>query len=163
RQRKEQEAIASFRQALRCKPDYAEAHGNLGNVLKEQGYVLEAADCFREVLRLKSDDAEAAFHLASLSGAGTPAHAPPPYAEHLVDAYAPTFDADLKTLGYRAPQLLREAVLAASGQGPLDILDLGCGTGLCGPLFKDMARTLTGVDLSARMLAKARARGVYDE
>ena len=45
----------------------------------------------------------------------------------------------------------------------LDVLDAGCGTGLCGPLIARYARRLVGVDLSAPMLAQARARNVYDE
>jgi predicted TPR repeat methyltransferase len=52
-----------------------------------------------------------------------------------------------------------DAVAAKS----LDVLDAGCGTGLCGPLVAPYARRLTGVDLSERMLAQARARDVYDE
>jgi predicted TPR repeat methyltransferase len=42
-------------------------------------------------------------------------------------------------------------------------LDAGCGTGLCGPLIAPYVSRLTGVDLSAGMLAKAHGRGVYDE
>ena len=45
----------------------------------------------------------------------------------------------------------------------LDVLDAGCGTGLCGPLVAPYARRLVGVDLSEAMLARARARNVYDE
>jgi predicted TPR repeat methyltransferase len=45
----------------------------------------------------------------------------------------------------------------------LDILDAGCGTGLCGPLIAQYARRLVGVDLSERMLAQADERDVYDE
>jgi predicted TPR repeat methyltransferase len=41
-------------------------------------------------------------------------------------------------------------------------LDLGCGTGLCGPLLRPMTERLEGVDLSGNMLSKARALGVYD-
>jgi len=41
-------------------------------------------------------------------------------------------------------------------------MDLGCGTGLCGQLFRPTAATLSGVDLSSAMVAKARARGIYD-
>jgi predicted TPR repeat methyltransferase len=44
----------------------------------------------------------------------------------------------------------------------LDILDLGCGTGLMGEALRPLKRTLIGVDLSAEMLEKARARGIYD-
>jgi predicted TPR repeat methyltransferase len=46
---------------------------------------------------------------------------------------------------------------------PIDVLDLGCGTGLCGPLLRPVARRLTGVDLSPGMLDKARERGLYTE
>jgi predicted TPR repeat methyltransferase len=45
----------------------------------------------------------------------------------------------------------------------LDVLDAGCGTGLCGSYLAPYARRLTGVDLSAGMLAQAREKKVYDE
>jgi len=57
-------------------------------------------------------------------------------------------------------------MVARSGveaSGTLDILDAGCGTGLCGPLVAPYARRLVGVDLSEAMLARARERSVYDE
>jgi predicted TPR repeat methyltransferase len=57
-------------------------------------------------------------------------------------------------------------MLARSGleaTNDLDVLDAGCGTGLCGPLLAPYARRLVGVDLSERMLAQARARDVYSE
>lgn len=43
------------------------------------------------------------------------------------------------------------------------ILDLGCGTGLCGPFFREQAVKLTGIDLSPKMLEMARAKNFYDE
>ena len=81
------------------------------------------------------------------------------------DSFAASFDSKLAKLSYRAPALVAE-MLAESGVAPsksLDVLDAGCGTGLCGPLVAPYARRLVGVDLSARMLAQARARNVYDE
>jgi len=42
-----------------------------------------------------------------------------------------------------------------------DVLDLGCGTGLIGVAIAPYARNLVGVDLSAKMLAKARDRNLY--
>jgi predicted TPR repeat methyltransferase len=62
--------------------------------------------------------------------------------------------------------LLLDAVmrLAPSGNlGTLDILDLGCGTGLVRSLLRPLARTLTGVDISSNMLKIARQRRVYDK
>ncbi len=43
------------------------------------------------------------------------------------------------------------------------ILDLGCGTGLCGALFKPFASQLIGVDLSEAMLSAAKQKNHYDE
>ncbi len=63
------------------------------------------------------------------------------------------------------PELLRDALTEKIGAAPnrLDILDAGCGTGLCGPLLRPLSRRLVGIDLSDGMLQKARASGVYDE
>jgi predicted TPR repeat methyltransferase len=44
----------------------------------------------------------------------------------------------------------------------LDILDMGCGTGLVGGLVRGLAGRLDGVDLSAAMLDRARAKEIYD-
>ena len=44
-----------------------------------------------------------------------------------------------------------------------DVLDAGCGTGLCGPLLAPYARRLVGVDLSTGMLKQAEAKNVYDQ
>ena len=49
--------------------------------------------------------------------------------------------------------MLADAGVEASRS--LDVLDAGCGTGLCGPLVAPYARRLVGVDLSERMLARA--------
>jgi predicted TPR repeat methyltransferase len=52
------------------------------------------------------------------------------------------------------------------GTAPPDdfaVLDLGCGTGLCAPLFRTWARRLVGVDLAPKMIEQARQRGLYDE
>jgi predicted TPR repeat methyltransferase len=81
------------------------------------------------------------------------------------DAMSGYFDRRLRTsLRYRGPEQIVERLGRAqgSGAGALDICDAGCGTGLLGPLLRPFARVLTGVDLSPKMLDKARERGVYD-
>ena len=87
------------------------------------------------------------------------------YVRHLFDQFATDYDARmLGTLGYRAPMILRElAALVIPGETGLDVLDLGCGTGLSGAAFKDRAGHLNGVDLSPAMIEKARTRGLYDD
>ena len=59
------EAVACYRRALELKPDYAEAHNNLGNALKEQGKLDEAVACYRRALELKPDYAEAHNNLGN--------------------------------------------------------------------------------------------------
>jgi predicted TPR repeat methyltransferase len=80
-------------------------------------------------------------------------------------SFAESFDEVLERIQYRAPALVAQA--AAEVLGPpaarLEILDAGCGTGLCGEHFKPFARRLVGVDLSREMLVKAAARKLYNE
>jgi predicted TPR repeat methyltransferase len=157
------DAGTCFRQALNHRPDYADALFNLTNALAELGRLGEAAACCRRLLGVRPDDPNVRFLHAALTGEGRPATTPPAMVTALFDRYAPTFDDHLTHgVNYQGPQLLREAVLGDPEAQGLDVLDLGCGTGLCGLAFRDLARTLTGVDLSANMLARARARGIYD-
>jgi len=65
-------------------------------------------------------------------------------------------------LGYRGPQRLLE-LIGPAAERCARALDLGCGTGLAGPLLREGRGRLIGVDLSPGMLAKAALRGVYDE
>jgi predicted TPR repeat methyltransferase len=85
----------------------------------------------------------------------------------IFDTFSESFDENLKDLAYRAPQLLEQALERhagpADGNGGLDVLDAGAGTGLCGPYLRLRARSLVGVDLSSGMLEKARERKLYDE
>jgi tetratricopeptide (TPR) repeat protein len=53
------EAITACRQAVRIRPDYAEAHCNLGAVLSDQGKPDEAVAAYRRALRIRPDYAEA--------------------------------------------------------------------------------------------------------
>jgi predicted TPR repeat methyltransferase len=55
------------------------------------------------------------------------------------------------------------AVKRFVAKGGLDILDLGCGTGLAGEHLVSLKGKMTGVDLSPKMLEKAKQRGIYDE
>jgi Flp pilus assembly protein TadD len=47
------------------KPDFAEAHSNLGNTLKELGRLDEALASYRQAIALKPDYAEAHYNLGN--------------------------------------------------------------------------------------------------
>jgi Flp pilus assembly protein TadD len=61
-----EKAIEEYKEALRLKPDYAEAHNNLGMAYREKGLFKEAERAYREAIRLKSDLGEAHFNLGIL-------------------------------------------------------------------------------------------------
>jgi len=159
------EAEQSFRHCVQFKPDYAEAWDNLGYVLQEQGMAAEAIRCYQEALRLRPDFSGTRYLLSALGGAEAPAQAPAEYVRGLFDGYAGHFDTHLgKVLECRIPDYLNQAVRQAipTDRRGLNVLDLGCGTGLCGALVRDLAHVLVGVDLSPQMIEVARAKKIYD-
>lgn len=156
------QARVAYECALQAVPDFAPAHKNLASVLHLLGRTSDAIASYREALRLAPDYAEAQYELDALLGE---AHAAPPthYVAGLFDQYAHEYDAHMTgVLDYGVPQKIRNALVAHLPQTALDILDLGCGTGLSGAVFKDIAHTLTGIDLSPKMIDKARERAIYD-
>ena len=157
------EAIAAYQRAVELRPDHADAFAKLGHALKEQGRILEAMDAYRKATELRPDSPDWRHVLAALSGDTSPTGTPASYVRKLFDLYADEFDAHLvEKLGYHVPEMLLDAVLSVTPGRKFDILDLGCGTGLCGEQFRPHANHLSGVDLSPTMLAKAAARGSYD-
>jgi predicted TPR repeat methyltransferase len=102
--------------------------------------------------------------LAGLTGATVDETQDSAYARAVFEDFAGSFDSTLASLGYLdMPRAMAQAAAVGTGPSGLDILDAGCGTGLCGSLFKPAARRLTGVDISPRMLEKAQALSIYDE
>src|SRR5207244_13082936 len=59
-------AVEYIGRALRLKPDYAEAHNNLGNALRGQRRLAEAEACFREAVRLRPDFGDAHHSLGAV-------------------------------------------------------------------------------------------------
>ncbi len=125
----------------------------------------KAAALYREWLAQEPGNPVVQHQLAACLGDSAPARASDAYVQQVFDAFAASFDAKLEQLHYRAPDLVAQALAQAAGaaQAALDIVDAGCGTGLCGPLLKPWARRLAGCDLSVGMLRRAHARQVYDK
>jgi predicted TPR repeat methyltransferase len=158
-----EEAISAYRKATELKPDYADAFGNLAHALKDQGRFDEAIAAYRKAIELKPDSPDWQHVVAALTGDHSPITTPASYVRNLFDPYAHEFDDHLVgKLHYRVPEQLLDSVLSVAPGGKFDILDLGCGTGLCGVPFRPYARTLIGVDLSPAMIAHANAKGIYD-
>jgi predicted TPR repeat methyltransferase len=160
-----EEAVACFCRAITLRPKHREARRLLALAHCTIGEIDEAVRIFEEWLAEEPDDPIALHMLAACTGRDVPPRASDRYVAEIFDAFAASFEEKLAMLSYRAPALVA-AMLEDSGLAPskrLDVLDAGCGTGLCGPFLIPYARHLTGVDLSAAMLARAKDKSVYDE
>ncbi|WP_265516399.1 methyltransferase domain-containing protein [Nitratireductor luteus] len=153
-------------EAVALVPGWVAGHYRLGEMRAEADDMAGAHDAWRACLRLDpADRLGASLKLelhGALSGLDT---APSAFVETLFDQYAETFDEALvEKLAYRVPELLEQAVLAVV-TGPMQfahVVDLGCGTGLMGERLRRSASFIEGFDLSAEMLRKAEAKGLYD-
>jgi predicted TPR repeat methyltransferase len=135
----------------------------LGAKLVDAGAADASLECFRRLLKFEPDHAPAQHLVAARSGASVERD-PSGYVRKLFDSYADTFDQHLQGLGYTTPQkLMREIRALCTHSGPWDSLDLGCGTGLFGAEMAPRSRRLVGVDVSPKMLERARELTVYTE
>jgi predicted TPR repeat methyltransferase len=164
-QQRSDEAVACFCKAITLRPQDKQTRRLLALAYCKLGEIDKAVNIFKEWLAEEPDDPIARHMLAACSGEETPARASDAFVSLTFDIFAASFESKLAKLSYRAPSLV-SAMLEDSGIPPeksLDILDVGCGTGLCGPLVAPYARRLTGVDLSEGMLRQAHEKHVYDQ
>jgi predicted TPR repeat methyltransferase len=160
-----QQALTAYRQAVMLRPFHFDSYRRLGAALYGWGRIDEAADVYRKWLSLEPDNPLARHLLAACTGEAVPARASDDCVRNIFEGFADSFDQILEGLQYRAPALVAQAAAEAVGTpaARLDILDAGCGTGLCGEHVKPFARRLVGVDLSLEMLKRAGVRRLYDE
>lgn len=155
------EAEVAFSRASELAPQSEIPRLNLGQLFEQTGRRPEAAAVYRDAIKRGINVPLFEHHLAAVTGVATE-RAPDDWVVATFDNFAPTFDEHLRNLRYEVPRHLARKLHDVAGNG-LDIADLGCGTGACGVHLAPLKRRLVGVDLSPRMAAQARARGVYDE
>lgn len=157
-------AAEVLEQTLELAPRWAAAWLALAAAYEKTGRRAEAVAALSRAAELDLDgELGADLHLARLGAAGTPAAAADMYVRGLFDQYADRFEAHLiEKLAYRGPDLLADALARLGAAHFRDVIDLGCGTGLCGLRFRAASDRLAGVDLSPRMILGARAKNVYD-
>ncbi len=165
REKKWQSAACHLQTAVEINPDNPEAQQNFATVLLKVNQAEKAIAHFERCLALQPNNQTVRYTLSALTQTDTPERAPDSYIIELFDHYAEHFDQELiEKLDYQVPQLIHDALVPyINNQSDLHIVDLGCGSGLCGPLLKPYAETLTGIDLSANMLKHAQTKNVYDQ
>jgi predicted TPR repeat methyltransferase len=159
------QALAAFRKGLEVAPEKYDAYHRMASLLYGANRIEEAAQVFREWLAVEPDNDYARHMLASCTQEDIPLRASDSAVRRVFNGFAKDFDEQLQRLQYQAPALVAEGLKRVLGApaGTLEVLDAGCGTGLCGPGLKPYAKRLVGVDLSSEMVKRAEARGIYDE
>ena len=156
-------ALASYRVAVDLGPDFSHPYLNFGRLCEVLGDPPQATACYRRALE-RGVEPDVFSHLLNAVSGTASKRAPAGYVRNVFDEFAAHFDERLiNELGYCIPELLADRVKKHAGGRKLRVLDLGCGTGLCGEHIGKCCDYLAGVDLSPAMLARARARNVYHE
>jgi len=158
-------AFLCQRRAAELAPDDPDQWYALGELAHIEGDRLTARRAYERYLEFEPGDAEVAHMLVALNDLPPPPRAPDESVIQLFDRFAEFYDENMQDdLAYRAPELLIGAIEENWPRPPsgLDVLDLGCGSGLAGELLRPWARFVEGVDISPAMIERARERGCYD-
>lgn len=157
-------AVDVLRGALDIVPDWGAGWFRLGEYLERAGDPTGAAEAWARCVAVQPDDPfGAGLRRDLLRDQPLSDSMPPAFVEMLFDQYAPRFESSLLDhLDYQGPALIADALATVAGLPVARALDLGCGTGLIGPVLRPHCAYLEGVDLSQAMLDEAQEKGVYD-
>lgn len=159
-------AIAELERAVSLDPDLRKTRLALGSAWLDAGEADKAMAILSPLMKPRSAYRAAAEEkLTQAEQLKSLRRSPPGYVRHLFDQFSQHYDRQmLEDLAYCAPAILRRlADLLGCAAAPVDILDLGCGTGLAGEVFKPMARRMDGIDLSPQIIAQAKRKNIYDK
>jgi predicted TPR repeat methyltransferase len=151
-------------QTLDLAPRWAPLWIAFGDMLDKLGRPEDAAAAYEQAMALDPSGALGVpLHLARCGRGPSPEAAPEAYIRALFDDYADHFETHLTgPLSYDGPTLLQRGLSRLGAAHFATVVDLGCGTGLCGARFRATSLHLAGVDLSPRMIEAARAKQIYD-
>ncbi|MEA2116778.1 MAG: tetratricopeptide repeat protein [Thermodesulfobacteriota bacterium] len=159
-----EQAAAYYDKLLNIEPEHVSGLNNFAYLCHLRGEHGRTEELYQRLLHLRPDHPGALHMLAALNGTAdtTPANE---YIQELFDQYSDTFEQSLvEKLEYRVPELLFDLVgRNDTGSSSYEnCVDLGCGTGLAGVMFRPLCNRLTGVDLSEKMVVVAASKEVYD-
>ncbi|MCZ2134569.1 MAG: methyltransferase domain-containing protein [Burkholderiales bacterium] len=160
-QEKFDEAVEWLAEALADDMDDPDAHQGLALIEYQRGNSERALASLDAALKVRPDD-ESLRYLRSVVAGEKPAQQPAAMVRSLFERYANRFDQHLVgALKYRVPQQIAGMIVERFPDRTLNLLDLGCGTGLLGAALGPINGYFVGVDLSHAMIEQARRHGVY--
>lgn len=170
------QAIPCFEKAFELNPIDVELGVQLAKAYRHVGRTSECETVCKKVLETDPDNAEALFFQNAYSKQAShetldriPAEVTRQMYKgksEMPSSLGKSFNDSLTTtLEYKAPEVLNMAVRDQFGtvSKKIDVLELGCGSGLCGSKFSDIANLLIGTDISPDMLAGAKEKNAYSE
>ena len=157
------QAAHIYESILADTPAHLPSLNNLAYLTHKHGKNERARELYEQILELNPEHVSADYMRAALSG-DTRNQSPNSYIKEVFDQFADHYEASLTDdLGYDLPSELLDIYLhLVAGSRPQRLLDLGCGTGLVGEKFSSLCRTMTGVDISRKMIAVAHEKKLYD-
>jgi len=157
------EAIGCYQDVLARQPHHKSSLNNQAYLFHKIGKIDAAIEGYRKLLSLHPQDRSADHMLAALTGKER-SFAPADYVCDVFDSYSAHYEESMvDKLQYNVPEKLKLLVDKTSGKTSFkNVLDLGCGTGLCGNQFRPIACVMHGVDLSPNMIVIARKKAIYD-
>lgn len=159
-----EQAQQSYNQVLTIEPKHDRAHHNLATLFLHLDDKASALKHYRQAFEINHYNQTAQHMILSLEGKTLKEGAPTEYTRALFDQYAYSYNQHVQEkLQYQVPKLLRYQLkdIVLQKKEAWNVLDLGCGTGLCAPYFSDIADKLYGVDLSPKMIDVASSLGAY--
>jgi predicted TPR repeat methyltransferase len=157
------EAYALFADALNINPHDATTLQSRARLYWQQGKTGEAAQDMAALYAVQPGVLETAFWY-QLTHGQTPSTLPIEMVRSTFDAAAVHF----KTQGiseqlHRLPDLMASMITARHTTLEINMLDLGCGTGLLGQRLGRLNGALVGVDISTQMVSQMLGLGLYDK
>ena len=159
------EAINNLLYAIKIEKASSKIYFNLAEMYLSAGDIKNSNKFFGKTIKLEPNHEAANFKKDLLNGKFKEDF-PKNYLKNYFNDYAETFEKHLiNNLHYSLPIVFSNIISDKYGINYYfkKILDLGCGTGLCGNQIKNKYQSLTGIDISIDMLKKAKEKSKYSE
>jgi predicted TPR repeat methyltransferase len=158
---KKEESIAWLDKVLSADSKNLDALITLASVHFELGDTAAANDVISRAEAIDRENPLVVFQGSRIRGESN-TQIPAALVRNLFDEYADRFDSHLVgVLKYRLPLVVADKIRARFPDAKLNLLDLGCGSGLLGRALGKINGYFVGVDLSEKMLQKAAEIGTY--
>ena len=157
-----QEASVRYKRVLEIQPDSAAALYGLGKCYMKLGKKDLASINFEKSKVLDTENVLGNdLQLALMNKEHVPNKTPENYLKDFYRKKSKTWGKE-KGINYQGHAIIEDALKTVNFTKPLNILDLGCGTGSLGKFLKPFSNSLVGVDISPDMLSKANYDSSYD-